>query len=135
MPNAINNRMRIRNKNFPCTGQWRPARNQKIAIEENIPVDFTYKIIDKLTRARLLDSQVGRTGGVRILRPLDEISLYDIINIIDQNRHVFRCVHGDNNCKLNTGTRPCMIHQELKRIQNIVEDELKRKTLKEVLGE
>jgi len=107
---------------------------KKIANEENIPVDFAYKIIDKLTRARLLDSQVGRTGGVRILRPLDELTLYDIINVIDPNRCIFKCVRGDNDCKLNTNIRPCLIRQELMRLQGVMDNELKGKTVKDILG-
>ena len=105
---------------------------KKIAIEENIPINFAYKIVDKLTQAKLLQSEIGRAGGVRILRPLDELSLYDIINVIDPRRCLFKCVKWDNDCKLNTAVRPCLIHQELKRLQDVLECELKRKSMKDI---
>jgi len=113
------------------SGGQRPIK--VIAAEENIPVVFAYKIIDKLIRAKFLQSEVGRAGGVRILRPLDELSLYDIINVIDPSRCIFRCVQGENECKLNTAVRPCLIHKELMRIQSVMEGELKGKTIKDIL--
>ena len=115
-----------------ANGGQRTIKN--IAIEENIPVVFAYKIVDKLIRAKLLQSEVGRAGGVRMLCSLDKLSLYDIINVIDPSRHIFKCVHGDNHCKQNTDKRPCLIHQELKRLQNIMERELKKKSMKDILG-
>ena len=113
------------------SGRQRPIKN--IAAEENIPVVFAYKIIDKLTRAKILQSEVGRAGGVRILRPLDELSLYDIINVIDPSRCFFKCVHGDNDCELNTVKRPCLIRRELMRLKCVLECEMKGKSMKDIL--
>ncbi len=48
-----------------------------------IPKSFAAKILQKLVRAGIVSSFQGIKGGFRLARPADEITLYDVIRVIE----------------------------------------------------
>jgi len=58
-----------------------PART--IADHLGIPTDSALKILQTLSRRGLLHSQLGRSGGYRLLRDADEVTLLEIIEAVD----------------------------------------------------
>lgn len=49
----------------------------------HVPVESALKILQALARGRLIQSQLGRTGGYRFHRSAEDISLLDIVETID----------------------------------------------------
>jgi len=101
--------------------------------EEHIPEQYAYKILRKLESAGFVRSIRGRDGGYHLIRPLHTITLHDIVSAVDGNLFLFECLHGNSICMRNTPEEPCYIHQEFKHIQNKIIDEMRRKTMDEIL--
>jgi len=56
----------------------RTAMTEEIAANTNIPRSYLAKILQKLSRARLVASVRGAKGGFRLAKLPNEISLYDL---------------------------------------------------------
>jgi Rrf2 family protein len=63
-----------------------------IAAREQIPVKFLEQILLTLKNAGLLQSKMGTGGGYHLARPADEITLGQIIRILDGPLAPIRCV-------------------------------------------
>jgi Rrf2 family protein len=54
-----------------------------VAARQQIPLQFLQKIFHELQRARIVSTQRGRDGGHRLARPAKEISVADVLRVID----------------------------------------------------
>jgi len=109
-------------------------RVETIAKEQHIPPKYAYKIIKKLGKGGFVQSTRGRSGGYRLLKPLDSFTLADVLITVDGERYVNECLREDSTCpfKINA-TQPCTVHQLLERIQEMVVHELKAHTMEVAL--
>ena len=108
---------------------------EEICEMENIPSQFAYKILKKLERAGFLLSSRGREGGYWLIMPLDSFSIYDVVITIDTNLAINACLKGGSDCPFKNGEKPCAVHVELDRIQKVLMDELKGKSIMELVSE
>lgn len=104
---------------------------REICQAEEIPKAFAYKILRELEMAGLVKSEHGNQGGYYLNRPLSELTLYDVVNITEDDLAILHCMKEE--CNRNPDSMPCKVHQEIERIQNILIDELKKKTIEEIL--
>ena len=104
---------------------------REICQAEEIPKAFAYKILRELEMAGLVKSERGNQGGYFLNRPLSELTLYDVVNITEDDLAILHCMKEE--CNRNPDSMPCKVHQEIERIQNILIDELKKKTIEEIL--
>ena len=104
---------------------------REICQAEEIPKAFAYKILRELEMAVLVKSERGNQGGYYLNRPLSELTLYDVVNITEDDLAILHCMKEE--CNRNPDSMPCKVHQEIERIQNILIDELKKKTIEEIL--
>jgi len=61
----------------------KPARLADIADRHGIPPRFLVQILLDLKRAGLVASTRGAAGGYALARLPDEISMYDVLNVVD----------------------------------------------------
>lgn len=101
----------------------------QIALEQDIPKHFLSKILQLLVRHKLLVSMKGPTGGFRLSRPSDEITLIEIIAAIDGLDVFTQCGLGFKKCD---DKHPCPIHHDYKIVRNRARDLFERKTLQEL---
>ena len=64
----------------------------EIALEQAIPRKFLEIILRDLRNSRILESRRGKDGGFRLLRPAEDISLTEIMRIIDGPIAMLPCV-------------------------------------------
>lgn len=81
---------------------------------------FLTKVLQKLTAARLLESNRGPGGGIALARPVSRISLLDVVQAIEDRDLFTTCVLGLAGC----GERsPCPLHErwsgERRRIEEM----------------
>lgn len=69
-----------------------------IAEEENIPLPFLAKIVSQLSVKGILDAMRGASGGVRLARDPEDISLLEVIEAIDGEISLNRCVLNPDAC-------------------------------------
>src|SRR2546421_10062593 len=67
-----------------CHGEPQPVRIKAIADSHAIPQRFLVQILLQLKGAGLVTSVRGASGGYQLARPPAEISLADIINVVDR---------------------------------------------------
>jgi Rrf2 family protein len=60
-----------------------PVKAEEIARAQDIPLKFLLGILNDLKRGYLVRSQRGADGGYSLMRPPDEITLADVIRVID----------------------------------------------------
>ena len=64
-------------------GHEGPTQARTVAEHLGIPTDSALKILQTLSRHRLIKSQLGRSGGYLLLRPSENVSLLEIVEAID----------------------------------------------------
>ena len=87
----------------------------RIASARNIPREFLAKILKELTRAGILVSFQGVTGGYRLARAARDISFLDVIEAMEGPVKVNLCVDGKHcDCSRDKGCeiRPFFIKQQ-----------------------
>lgn len=63
---------------------------QKIADSLSVPVPSVKKISVILKKSGLLDSKTGTTGGLKLQKKIDDITLYDVFYAIEMDNPVFK---------------------------------------------
>lgn len=101
----------------------------KIAGEYDIPKHFLSKILQQLVKGKLLSSMKGPSGGYKLTRHPDEITLIEIVEIIDGLDVFYECGIGFKTCD---DEDPCPFHDDYKQVRNKVKDLFETKTLGEL---
>ena len=92
----------------------RAASAREIAEQYAIPVELLAKILQRLAKTRLVVSTSGPTGGYRLARPADAISVGAIVEAIDGPPALTQCLkRPDNGCDQ---LKRCTIRRPLARI-------------------
>ena len=73
----------------------------EIAESQGIPRDFLAKILKELTRAGILKSFQGVTGGYQLVRPRESISFLNVIEAMEGPLKVNLCAGADKDCGCN----------------------------------
>ena len=105
----------------------------RICENESIPKKFAYKILKRLENVSILKSYRGQSGGYKLVAELENVTLYDIIQSVNNDIYLNRCVGENFDCPNNTSEKVCMVHTEFCRIQELLEQTLKEKSIKEIL--
>ncbi len=100
-------------------------------ISENIesPAHFTAKILQTLSRNRIVSSQKGVNGGFYIDNAQVENKLIDIVTAIDGKVLFTGCGLGLKQC---SETNPCPLHNKFKSVRNDIRRMLEGTTIKEL---
>jgi Rrf2 family iron-sulfur cluster assembly transcriptional regulator len=99
---------------------------REISDAESIPVPFLWKILQTLTRRRLIRSFKGLRGGYELAQPAKAISLSHVIYATDGADFRDRCVLGLPECD---NRNPCPLHEQWKQIRGEMTEMLDRTTL------
>jgi len=100
-----------------------------IAEAANIPKPYLAKIIAKLQTAGLIEGKRGQNGGLRLLRPATEISLFELADAIDGKSWRCRCLLGLPGC---SDDNPCPTHEFWGDTRAEIEKTLRALTLDKV---
>jgi len=79
----------------------------EIAEARNIPTSFLAKILQKLTKAKIVKSFRGVKGGFQLAKSPKEINLLDVIEAIDGTIAMNRCAVDERACSLSNS---CVVH-------------------------
>ena len=92
------------------------------------PAAYTSKILQLLSRNKIINSDKGPTGGFSIDKlELEKIKLSTIVQAIDGNNIYIGCGLGLNKCNEN---KPCPVHNQFKSIRNELKIMLENTTVK-----
>ena len=63
-----------------------PVQSHRIAEERGIPKRFLLKVLKPLVDARILDSVKGPSGGYRLARALNDVTVLEVIEAADNKK-------------------------------------------------
>ncbi len=95
------------------------------------PMHFTGKILQTLSRKKVISSVKGPHGGFFIPDP-SSLYLIDIVRAIDGNELFSSCVMGLKSC---SDTKPCPLHEQVKPIRTQLLIEFSKKSVFEMVHE
>lgn len=103
---------------------------KEIADEIDSPVAFTAKILQQLSRNRIIDSVKGASGGFEIDRgKINHIKLSQIVYAIDGNNVYVGCGLGLKKCNAR---KPCPVHDKFVEIREDLKNMLENTSLDEM---
>lgn len=102
------------------------AMGKHIAERTGAPTPFLLKILQQLTRDRILRSNKGPTGGFALRVTPTDLTLRRIVAVVDGEDDEPRCIAGFNEC---TDTTPCPMHDSWKPLRSGIMDYLDRTTI------
>jgi len=94
-----------------------------------IPLPMVSKILKSLTRSALLESHRGVKGGYLLARPPAELTVGEIIRVLDGPIALTECVDPDSDC---AHLSLCPLHGNWNRINRAIEDTLDSISLAEL---
>ena len=89
---------------------------KKIAEDLDIPSPFLGKILQTLTKRKVLASTKGPNGGFGINDSTKEVSLMQIVRIIDGDELFDRCLISNKTCS-EQNEKPCSMHKHYDKIR------------------
>ncbi|MCP4977854.1 MAG: Rrf2 family transcriptional regulator [Maribacter sp.] len=106
------------------------ASLKDIARETDSPVAFTAKILQQLSKNKIIDSVQGAAGGFEIVKSkINHIKLSEIVYAIDGDNVYMGCGLGLEKCNAN---KPCPVHDKFVAIRDDLRDMLENTTLYEM---
>jgi Rrf2 family transcriptional regulator, nitric oxide-sensitive transcriptional repressor len=86
-----------------------PRTTQQIAEQTQVPSGYLSKVLQALGRAGVVEAQRGLYEGFVLARPLNELTILDVINVVDPLERIERCPLG----LAAHGNRLCPLHRRL----------------------
>jgi len=87
----------------------------EIAQAIDAPANYLGKMLQSLVRQGILISQKGLGGGFKLARDPKEITLYEVVEVIDNLSRLSGCCLGRSKC---SGDNPCPLHKQWGRIRD-----------------
>jgi Rrf2 family protein len=95
----------------------RLAQTSDIALNTHIAKPTTAKLLKRLAKRGLLESQRGSTGGYKLTKGPSEISAIEIIESIEGPLAIMDCTLGSNHCAIFNS---CTINAPWVQINNTI---------------
>lgn len=103
------------------------ASTSAIAQATQVPSHYLSKVLQGLSRAGLVYSRPGRTGGVRLARDPATMTVLEVVEAVDPIRRIHECPLGIH------GTNLCPLHRRLDDAMAATEDAFAVSTISELL--
>ena len=106
-----------------------------LSVSEQVPQPFAYKILKRLQKGGFVDIFRGADGGCRLKKELSDITLFSLMEAVEEDSYVMSCMRPDFDCHWCRahGCETCMVHNNLYRLQNKINSELSSYSLQELM--
>jgi Rrf2 family protein len=106
-----------------------PRTTAQISDVTQVPAGYLAKVMQGLSRARLVKSQRGLNGGFTLARDPEVLTILEIVNSVDPIRRYPECPLG----LPSHGKRLCPLHRRLDEAGALVEESFRQTTVAEML--
>lgn len=108
------------------------ANTKNIAETYNIPSELLAKILQKLAKTGIIVSQNGPKGGYSLAKDPSQITLGEVIQIIEGPIQIVHCIEGDTTCEQK---EQCTIQSPLRKIEHHIVNYLESITIDQICNE
>ena len=107
---------------------------QSIADRQNISVGYLEQLVAMLKKAGLVESTRGAYGGYRLARPADEISVGEVLRILEGSLDAVSCpgMEAEQSCE---GSGTCVTKYVWRRINDSICEAVDHLSLRELIDE
>jgi len=106
--------------------------SREISSDEEIPLPYLRKILNKLREEEIIITREGVGGGAKINRDPEKIRVSNLIRIFQGDITLLDCVFRKNIC-INIKT--CPLRKRIKKIEKVVVKELESVTIADLLDD
>ena len=86
-----------------CHGRAQPVTISEVAEKHGISRSHLTKIVQQLAALGLLDTTRGRGGGMRLMRPAEQINLGAVVRATEGDFELVECFNAElNTCRLSS---------------------------------
>lgn len=117
---------------YCAANQDRLSRIPEIAAAYSVSELFLFKILQPLVENGLVETVRGRNGGVKLGRPAEEISLFDVVRVTEESFAMAECFESDTECPL---VDSCALNSALREALNAFFEVLGRHTIADLVAE
>ena len=97
-----------------------------------IPKEYIVALAKPLRSAGILCTVRGANGGFALGRAPEQISLHEIVNLVEGTTRINRCLEEDGYCSRN-GAATCPVHRFYVHIQSYLDQAFQDKTIASLL--
>lgn len=112
-----------RNKNFEYSAS-------ELAEIENVSASYLAKVMQKLSKHKIVSSSEGKTGGYKLYKKAEDISIADVVKILEEKEHVFDCVDEVHGCTIRDR---CKIHAAFKDAYQEMLKKLRKTSIADII--
>ncbi|MDP2743703.1 MAG: Rrf2 family transcriptional regulator [Dehalococcoidia bacterium] len=113
-------------------GSDRKVTNGELSRTLNLSPHHLYKIVQVLSRQGYLRTLPGRGGGVVLGRPPEEVSLLEVIELMEGPISLTDCLVNLEGCCLS---RNCLLKGKMEMAQERMRDVFRSTTIRDLVGE
>ncbi len=103
---------------------------REISRAMDIPLPYLAKIINRLSRRRLVMAKRGPNGGVMLGKPASGITVNEIVDAMGGSLANKKCILGLADC---SDSAPCPVHDKWKSVREILMQSLHEQTITDLV--
>ena len=116
---------------YLATVERGPITTRQIAAATKIPAGYLAKVLQSLSRAKIIRSQRGLRGGSTLIVPPDQLNLLDVVQAISPLQRIRFCPLG----LAAHDQRLCTLHRRLDDAVESIEKALRESTITRLLSD
>lgn len=105
---------------------------REISAAMSIPKSYAAQVLHALLKAGLVTTKKGQVGGYATARPASQVTVMDVMNVMDNGVRINRCLEDDHYCS-RQATGYCVMHRVYRQVQDKVEETFRGLTLADLL--
>ena len=106
---------------------------KEIAEKMVISPKYLPSVTKKLVEIGLVQSKPGRNGGLKAVKPAEEVTLLEIISSMEKTIKCNRCLEDDEYCS-RFATKTCPVRKFYQNLQEDLNTKLANVTIKDLLN-
>jgi Rrf2 family protein len=103
---------------------------REISRAAGVPMPYLAKIINRLSRRRLVMARRGPSGGIMLGRPASGITIQEIVDALGGDLAAKRCILGISECGDDV---PCPLHESWKSVRETLTRKMREETVKDLV--
>ncbi|MCP4192513.1 MAG: Rrf2 family transcriptional regulator [Planctomycetaceae bacterium] len=107
-----------------------PQTSTQIAEATLVPAGYLSKVMQKLSRNKIVNSRRGLNGGFTLVKDASELTALEVINNVDRVQRFHECPLGIE----SHGTRLCPLHRRLDDAGKAAEETFGDTTIEELIS-
>lgn len=110
----------------------KPTTSSELSSQLVVPQNYVSGIMKKLISSGIAASHPGISGGYFLIKEPHEITMYDIIAVMENTTRINRCLEPDRYCSRHA-TDTCPVRKFYVSLQNNIDENLKTTTLADLI--